>query len=222
MREYDAVNRSEYAEAIRARADGAPDGARIAAAAGDLAHYVELLLSANEELNLMSRKAAEPDAILEWHLFDALRGLPHLPQPRTGGLDLLDLGSGGGFPAVPLLLVRRDLRGALVESVGKKCRFLESVVLATGLTVSVANARFPDSFAMKKGSIDVLTTRAVAQAGRLVRTALPLFRPGGRALLWTTEPLFEKARQESGIHRAAFHSTPGSEARGVAVFECST
>jgi len=98
-------------------------------------------------MNLVSARAAEPEA-LAGHLADALAGLPFLPPPRPAKVRLLDLGSGGGFPALPLLLVRRDLSGTLVESTRKKCEFLSAAAERLALTAEVVNARFPDSFPM--------------------------------------------------------------------------
>ena len=198
-----------------------PAGAR-EAAQGELAAleaYVAFLLERNADVNLVSARAANPEALASSHLFDALFGLPFLPPPGAASR-LLDFGSGGGFPALPLLLVRRDIEGTLVDSVGKKCRFLSEAAERLALTVRVVNARFPDSFPMTtRGPFDVLTTRAVGSAGRLVRAARALLAPSARALLWTTEPLVRDAVRESGAKASAFHRDPASDRRGVLVLE---
>jgi 16S rRNA G527 N7-methylase RsmG len=78
------------------------------------------------------------------------------------------------------------------------------------------------------GPFDVLTTRAVGSAGKLVRAARGILAPGGRALLWTTEPLTKEAVRDSRAKSAAFHRVLGTERRGVLVLEgfalgeCST
>jgi 16S rRNA (guanine527-N7)-methyltransferase len=196
--------------AVRAQTEAASDA---------LAAFLELLSEKNEEMNLVSARAAEPDA-LSGHLADALAGLRFLPPPRPGPLRLLDLGSGGGLPAVPLLLVRRDIEGTLVDSIRKKCEFLSAAAGRLALTARVVNARFPDSFPMpKSGPFDVLTTRAVGSAGALVRAARPVLARGARALLWTTEPLVKNAVRESGAKTSTFHRDPGSERRGLLVLE---
>jgi 16S rRNA (guanine527-N7)-methyltransferase len=189
------------------------------AARSGLAGFLAFLLERNAAMNLISARAAEPEA-LAGHLADALAGLPFLPPPRLAPIRLLDLGSGGGFPALPLLLVRRDLAGTLVESTGKKCDFLAAAAERLALTAAVVNARFPDSFPMaKSGLFDVLTTRAVGSAGKLVRAARPILAPGARALLWTTGPLVEDAVRASGAKGAAFHRDPDSERRGILALE---
>lgn len=186
------------------------------------ARFLELVLEANAQMNLVSGRSASVDVLVDRHLLDALSALPLLP-PETGRpLRLLDLGSGGGFPAIPLLIARRDLEGTLVESRTKKARFLESATAALHLTARVVNARFPDPSMDTLPPFDVLTTRAVAAAGKLVRQARPRLANGARALLWTSEPLLAEIRKDSGIQSLRFHKTPGSQLRGVASLECST
>ena len=216
----DAALRAEVARvvaalpaAVRPEAEAARDG---------LADFLAFLTERNDEMNLVSARAAEPEA-LAGHLADALAGLPFLPAPRPAPIRLLDLGSGGGFPAVPLLLVRRDVEGLLIDSIRKKCTFLSEAGARFSLTLGVLNARFPDSFPMaKSGPFDVLTTRAVGSAGKLVSAARPALAPGARALLWTTEPLVKDAVRDSRAKSSAFHRDPGSERRGLLVLGCFT
>ena len=189
-----------------------------------LSRFLTRLRAANERMNLVSAAAALPEELVARHLFDALYALPLLPPPRSGVLlRLLDIGSGGGLPAIPLLIVRRDLRGTLAEATAKKCRFLADACRELSLTARVVNARFPDSFPMEPPArFDLLTSRAVARAGRLVRAAKPLLAPGARALLWTTERLFAELVRASGVKESSFHRSPGAESRGIALLECST
>lgn len=197
---------------------------RVAAAAGRLAIFLSLLLEKNAAMNLVSARSATPDVLVGTHLFDSLLGLPFLPRP--GGRRrsrLLDLGSGGGFPSIPLLLVRPDLEGTLAESSGKKAAYLVGLLDRLALTAHVVNARFPDSFPMVgTPRYDVLTTRAVGSAGKLVRGARPLLSPGARALLWTTESLSAEAARSSGAGLSSFHPSKGAERRGILVLECFT
>ena len=196
---------------------------RAASAAGRLAKFLSFLLEKNKAMNLISARSAGPDILVGTHLFDALLGLPLLPCPRDRPIRLLDLGSGGGFPAIPLLLVRTDLEGTLVESSGKKAAYLREALARLALTARVVNARFPDSFPMGKNPrYDVLTTRAVASAGRLVRAAQPLLSPGAKALLWTSEPLAAEAVRTSGAAQSFFRRAPGAERRGILSLECFT
>lgn len=189
-----------------------------------LAYYLELLLEANETMNLVSASSADPTNLVERHLLDSLFAVRFLPGllPGDGPFRLLDVGSGGGFPAIPLLIARGDLAGTLVEATGKKARFLEGVIRALDLTAHVVNARFPSPQMKSAAPFDLLTSRAVADGGALVRSARPFLSPGARALLWTSEPLLPEIRKRSGIQSLQFHRTPGAQVRGVAVLECST
>lgn len=197
--------------------------ARAAAAAGRLATFLSLLLERNAAMNLVSARSAAPDVLVGTHLFDSLLGLRFLPRPGGRPARLLDLGSGGGFPAIPLLLIRPDLDGTLVESSGKKAAYLSGLLDRLALTARVVNARFPEAFPMAGTSrYDVLTTRAVGSAGKLVRAARPLLSPGAQALLWTTEPLAAEAARSSRAGRSSFHRTPGAERRGILLLECFT
>lgn len=193
-----------------------------AAAADDLAGYLELLLRANERMNLVSRREAEPEALVRRHLLEALEALPFLPRPGERALRLLDVGSGGGFPAIPILLVRRDLEGTLVESIGKKARFLEETLSALGLVGRVVNERFPApavSRLLGGPRFDVVTSRAVADGGRIAADARPLLARGATALLWTSEPLLGELRRALPGAAIAFCRSPGAERRGLARVE---
>jgi 16S rRNA (guanine527-N7)-methyltransferase len=184
--------------------------------------FLELLGDANRHVNLVSRRLTREE--LRGHAREALEALPLLPSPRPGrGLRLLDLGSGGGFPAIPILLARLDIEGVLVESTAKKGVFLRHAIRELGLTAEVVNARFPGAFPMRDvPRFDILTSRAVADAGTLVRTARPILSPGAVALLWTSGTLAEEAARTAGVENWRFQRTPGAERRGIAVLECST
>ena len=206
-------------EALLRRAPAALPGAEA------LSAYLHLVLEANEGINLVSRRESTPGSLVGRHLLDALEALPMLPPPGARPGRLLDIGSGGGFPALPLLLVRRDLEGVLVESVGKKSRFLESAVRSLGLTARVVNARFPDPALdeMRKfPPCDLLTSRAVAGAGGIVRQALPALRRGAVALLWTSEPLLDDVRRALPGANVVFQKSPEADRRGIARVECFT
>lgn len=208
-----ALVRSALAAAGPAEASGA---------AGDLAAYLDLLLRANEGMSLVSRREADPETLVRRHLLEALEGLALLPPPAGRALRLLDVGSGGGFPAIPLLLVRRDIAGTLVESTGKKARFLEAAARELGLGVSVVNDRFPAPAvgrSMPGARFDLLTSRAVAGAGEIARQARPLLAVEAVALLWTSEPLLPELRRALPGAALEFRRSPGAERRGIARVE---
>lgn len=194
-------------------------------ASAAFASYLAVLLRVNAEMNLVSRKEACPETLVERHLLDALEALPLLPPAADAPRVLLDIGSGGGFPAIPLLLARRDLEGVLVESIGKKARFLEEAVAALGLTARVVNARFPDPALKMMRNVppcQLLTSRAVASGGEIVRAARPALAREAAAFLWTSEPLLEGIRRALPGARVVFRKSPGADRRGIARVECFT
>ncbi len=225
MSDTSGTNGDRLDDRVRALVERVPgeERAGVEAASDRLAAFLSILLEKSAAMNLVSARSADPEVLVETHLFDALLGLALLPRPRGCAVRLLDLGSGGGFPAIPLLIVRPDLVGTLVESSRKKAAYLDEALDRLALTARAVNARFPDSFPMDGARrYDVLTTRAVGSAGKLVRTARPFFAPGARALLWTTRPLMDEAARASRARKHVFHPAPGADLRGILSLECFT
>ena len=145
--------------------------------------HVRLLLAWTPFINLTSLR--DPAEIATRHVIDSLSAL-QLISGAEGRL--LDLGSGGGFPGLPLAAARPDLDTALVESVGKKTRFLSTVVAATGLAdhVRVEAERVEGSGQRPsdRATFAIVTARAVGDLVELVELAFPLLRIGGRLIAW--------------------------------------
>jgi 16S rRNA (guanine527-N7)-methyltransferase len=144
------------------------------------AAYVAELRRWNAHTNLT--RISEPEAIVVRHFLDALSCAQHWgAAPRS----LADLGSGAGFPGLPLKLLRPALRLTLVESVGKKAAFLRHIVAHLGLTdvqVLQARAEAVGHEPAHRAAYDVVTARAVAELRVLAEYGLPLLREGGRLL----------------------------------------
>ncbi len=124
----------------------------------------------------------EPGAAWDLHVEDALAAVPLLErrQPET----MIDVGSGGGSPGIPLA-IETGLAVTLLEARAPKAGFLRRVVAELGLSCDVVHAR---SEAMARGegrdASDVALARALAPPGAAVELALPLVRPGGALVLW--------------------------------------
>lgn len=148
----------------------------------ELGAFLGYLLAMNAQMNLTAIRDAE--SAWERHVLDALTLLPLLADVPAGGT-LVDIGSGGGIPGIPLAIARPDLRVTLVESTQKKAAFLSSVSAAMGLTrVSVCAERAEQlGGGPMRGAFDVVTARAVARLVTLAPLTLPFVRPGGLALL---------------------------------------
>ena len=119
-----------------------------------LSVYYELLMEHNALLHLVA--PCPPDEFATRHILESLTMLGHLPKYAS----FVDLGSGGGLPAIPCLLVRDDLRADLIESKEKKARFLELAVeqLELGDRVVVINKQFEEAV---PGDADFVTCRAI-------------------------------------------------------------
>jgi 16S rRNA (guanine527-N7)-methyltransferase len=146
--------------------------------------HVRLLVAWNAAINLTAVR--EPVEIARRHVVDSLAGVPLL---RSRGIrEIVDLGSGGGFPGIPLAIVLRADRGLLVESVAKKARFLEAAVDVAGLAgrVTVA-AKRAEALADDPGHRNRwagVTARAVAPLAELLELAMPLLVVGGSLVAW--------------------------------------
>jgi 16S rRNA (guanine527-N7)-methyltransferase len=146
--------------------------------------HVRLLLVWTRAINLTAIR--EPGLVATGHVIDSLSAVPWLRLHAPARL--LDLGSGGGFPGLPLAAAMPGMAVTLAEPVGKKARFLETVVAATGLAdrvaVALARAEALAADRSQRGSWPVVTARAVASTADLVELAFPLLAPGGALVAW--------------------------------------
>jgi 16S rRNA (guanine527-N7)-methyltransferase len=144
--------------------------------------YLARLLAMNELMNLTATK--DPSEAWERHGLDALTLLPHLAPIAAGGR-LVDIGSGGGVPGIPLAIARPDLKVTLIEATQKKAAFLTAVAAALGLTNVTVRAVRAEQLARGelRASFDAVTARAVARLVALVPLISPLARPGAVMLL---------------------------------------
>lgn len=134
------------------------------------------LLRWNKNINLTA--ITDPNEALEKHLVDSLTLLPFLPKDST----LLDIGSGGGFPALPLKIAEPSLAVWSVDSSGKKIAFQNHIGRALSLSNFAAlNMRaelLPQHEKLPR--FDFVVARAFASIGTILRLSLPLLKDGGR------------------------------------------
>jgi 16S rRNA (guanine527-N7)-methyltransferase len=139
-----------------------------------LAFFAQLVVDKNKNLNLISRK--DVDSIVENHVFISAYITKFLPDKIS---KFLDVGTGGGFPGIPLAIMRPDLRGVLVDSTGKKVDAVNEFIDKLKLSNVIAeNARVEsDEFIEKyKDNFDLVVSRAVVPLIILFRYALPLVK----------------------------------------------
>ncbi|MBN9465981.1 16S rRNA (guanine(527)-N(7))-methyltransferase RsmG [Brevundimonas sp.] len=160
----------------------------------DLEAFRERLTDANAVMNLVG-----PDSLPDFwnrHAWDSAQLLNHAP----GALTWADLGAGAGFPGVVLTILLKGRPGAhvwLIDSLGKRCRFLQEIVDALDLPATVLNGRAE----AQSVTCDIVTARAVAPMERLLGYAQPYFERGAQGLFLKGE----KAESELIEARKSWH-----------------
>lgn len=191
-----------------------------------LVEYVVGVEEANARLNLTRITGIE--SALRLHVVDSLLALPEVQEAPAGAL--LDLGSGAGFPGVPLG-VASHRSTVLLDSVGKKAAAVHEIVAAMGLDTQIqVRGERAETLALKDAqAFAVVTARAVAQLPSLVELAAPLLAPNaGRLIALKGVPDAEELERgrtaarlcglrEVSIRRAAIPE--GSEARTIIAYE---
>jgi len=140
--------------------------------------YEKELLTWNEKINLTAIK--DPEAIRTKHFLDSLTAICEMNNPTPGRL--VDVGTGAGFPGIPLKIMLPELKLTLVESVGKKaefCRHMVEVLKLENVEVLTARAEDLGQQTQHREKYDWAVARAVSQLPALVEYLLPLVRVGG-------------------------------------------
>jgi 16S rRNA (guanine527-N7)-methyltransferase len=143
--------------------------------------YAQLLIERNTTMNLTSITA--PADIATKHFLDSFTAAA--VRKWTGRERVIDVGSGAGFPGLALRIALPAVNVTLVESMGKKARFLEEVTRVLGLTgVEIRNERAEALARERRDRYDVGTARAVGTLGAVIEYLLPFLRMGGDAIAW--------------------------------------
>ena len=168
-----------------------------------LLDYLSLLLRWNRTYNLTAVR--DPREMVTKHLLDSLAMHPYVDGLARAGGALADLGTGAGLPGIPLAIAKPGLRVTLVESAGKKARFMREAVRQLKLAdVQVAESRI-EALDMP-GAFDAITARALATLPLLVEWGGPLLKPDGRLLAMKgVEPAEEIAALPEGWSVEAVH-----------------
>ena len=144
--------------------------------------HLDLLVEANQSVNL-TRITEPQDAIIR-HVVDSLLIIPSLHAEFLGQKRFVDIGTGGGFPGIPLG-VMTELEGTLIDSVAKKTRIVSEFLTELNLDtrLSAEPIRAEDLARRSPQSYDYVVARAVAQLGALVEYASPLLKPHGQLVV---------------------------------------
>jgi 16S rRNA (guanine527-N7)-methyltransferase len=137
--------------------------------------YGLMLRERNAQLNLTSIES--PEGILTLHMLDSLSVASHLGDART----VIDVGTGGGFPGVPLAVAFPDRRFTLIDGTQKKIRFVAEAIAALGIRNAEALPARAEHMP-KDARFDVVVVRAVGNLADLLHNAARLVAPSGRLL----------------------------------------
>ncbi len=141
--------------------------------------YMNLLLEWNEKINLTA--ITDPNEVILKHFIDSLTINKYIKENST----LADVGTGAGFPGIPLKILRPDLKITLVDSLNKRINFLNEVINKLNLVnIETVHSRIEDFGKDKKyrESFDFVTARAVANLAVLSEYLLPIAKVGGQCV----------------------------------------
>lgn len=166
--------------------------------------YILRLLQANKTMNLTAIN--DHSGIVVKHFLDSFTLLKHIPSDTK---TLADIGSGAGFPGLPIAIVRPHIKVVLIESISKKALFLERLIDDLGIpNAAVICARAEDAgrHPDMREAFDCACARAVAETSVLAEYLLPLVRVGGTALMQKSA----EAHKEIENGRAAIAALGGT------------
>ena len=149
--------------------------------------YYDFLVSENQKYNLTAITSKEE--VFYKHFLDSV-----LPESEiTKNAKIIDIGSGAGFPAVPLKIVRSDLKFTLVDSLNKRVNFLTQLFSLLDLSdIKAVHARAEDFIKGNRESYDFAVARAVAPLNTLLEYMVPYLKIGGRCLIYKSQKLEEE------------------------------
>lgn len=149
--------------------------------------YFHLLVETNKVLNLTA--ITEENEVLLKHFLDSVLPIEKFEKNSS----IIDVGTGAGFPAIPLKIVRNDLEVCMVDSLNKRINFLNDVIMQLNLEKITANhARAEDFAKLNREKFDYAVARAVAPLNTLVEYLLPFIKIGGKAVIYKSTKLEEE------------------------------
>ena len=146
----------------------------------DFEKFAGMVVEKNKVMNLTG--VTSPDGMAVKHFADSLSLLTCGEWKE--GASFLDVGTGAGFPSIPLLIMRRDIKGVLLDAQQKRLNFLNDVIKELGLNAVTLHARAEEAAKNKqyREKFDIVTARAVAAMPPLTEYCLPFVKVGGKFL----------------------------------------
>ena len=179
----------------------------------------EFMTEYNKNVNLTS--ITEFEDVVTKHFIDSI--LPFSMLGIQGDETFIDVGTGAGFPALPLLIYYPKLRGTLCDSLAKRCTYLELACEKLGVKAEIVHARSEELGRVRRERYDIATARAVAAMPVLTEYCLPFVKVGGRfiALKSVNEDIAaaENAVKTLGgvLEKAEDYKLPNGDGRRIAV-----
>jgi 16S rRNA (guanine527-N7)-methyltransferase len=174
--------------------------------------YISLLLKWNKTISLTT--VTNPSEILKFHFGESIFATHEVNFEKSR---LADVGSGAGFPGLPLAMVVPGLDVTLIESNAKKCAFLSEVVRELQLpNVTVFRGRMED-FPSDSGSLNLIAARALGQHTELLAWSKEILAAGGKVILWLGEADCREISLNPDWRWESPELIPGSERRYLLV-----
>ncbi len=186
-----------------------------------LIRLCDFMVEYNKNVNLTS--ITEFKEVVIKHFVDSV--LPFYMADIPGGSSFIDVGTGAGFPALPLLIVRPDLRGTLCDSLNKRCVYLEKVCGEVGINAEIIHARSEELGRQRREQYDFAAARAVAVMPVLAEYCIPFVKVGGSFI--ALKSVNEDIRAAEGaiiklggeIREVRDYTLPNGDARRLAVIK---
>lgn len=163
--------------------------------------YYAMLADWNTRVNLTA--ITEPEDVAKKHFLDSLAAAPYLKANAA----VADVGTGAGFPGLPLLILRPDLKLTLIDSLQKRLVFLEAVLKELKLSAELVHARAEDAGQNPKyrEKFDAALTRAVSGLPVLCELTLPLVKVGGVSIAYKGDSAEELSASKNAL--SVLHAT---------------
>ena len=181
----------------------------------------ELMVEYNKNVNLTS--ITEFEDVLMKHFVDSV--LPFTMIEFDKGASFIDVGTGAGFPSLPLLIIFPGLKGTLCDSLGKRCTYLELALGKIGANAEVIHARGEELGRKRREKYDLAAARAVAALPVLTELCLPFVKAGGgfAALKSVNEDVFaaENAIKQLGgkLEKSIDYKLPNGDDRRLVIIK---
>lgn len=152
--------------------------------------YMELLLEWNEKMNLTA--ITDPEEVILKHFIDSLTIIPYLKEADT----VLDIGTGAGFPGIPLKILEENKKFTLLDSLNKRIIFLQTVITELELkNIQAIHDRAEEFVSKEREAYDIVTSRAVARLNVLLEYMLPFVKVGGRCICMKSFEIEEELKE---------------------------